>query len=84
VAAVALGRHGNGDFRCPRVSPIESALVQLEGLGTVVRLTRSLFQLARPETESFSIFGDRRGFEWPQCEDSKPLLYMMGEPSCTA
>jgi predicted dehydrogenase len=61
---------------------VESALVQLDGRDTVVELTRSLFQLARPYTESFSIFGDRQGFEWPQREDSEgPLLYTMGEPS---
>jgi predicted dehydrogenase len=61
---------------------IESALVQLEGHPAVVEVTRSLFQVARPYTESFSIFGDRQGFEWPQREDSEPpLLYTMGEPA---
>jgi len=62
--------------------PIESALVQLEGRSTIVELTRSLFQVARPYTESFSIFGDRQGFEWPQLESSKqPLLYTLGDRS---
>jgi predicted dehydrogenase len=68
------GAYGN-DFA------IESALVQLEGRATVVELTRSLFQVARPETESFSIFGDSCGFEWPQREESQPLLHTMDEPS---
>ena len=62
--------------------PIESALFQLEGHSSIVEVTRSLFQLARPYTESFSIFGDRQGFEWPQREDSDPpLLYTMGGPA---
>jgi predicted dehydrogenase len=69
------GGYGN-DFS------VESALVQVEGRDTVVELTRSLFQLARPYTESFSVFGDRQGFEWPQLEGSQqPLLYTMGEAS---
>ncbi|HEY5224481.1 MAG TPA: Gfo/Idh/MocA family oxidoreductase [Microbacteriaceae bacterium] len=62
--------------------PVESALVQLEGRDTIVELTRSLFQLARPYTESFSIFGDRQGFEWPQMESSQqPLLYTLADRS---
>ena len=61
---------------------VESALVQVEGRDTVIELTRSLFQLARPYTESFSIFGDHQGFEWPQLEDSEqPVLYTMGDAS---
>jgi predicted dehydrogenase len=60
---------------------VESALVRLDGRDTVVELTRSLSQLARPYTESFSIYGDRLGFEWPQQEDSgPPLLFTLGEP----
>ena len=61
---------------------VESALIELEGRDTVVELTRSLSQLARPYTESFSIYGDRIGFEWPQREESqRPLLFRLGEAS---
>jgi predicted dehydrogenase len=75
LAEANRGGYGN-DFS------VESAIVELEGRDTVVELTRSLFQLARPYTESFSIYGDRQGFEWPQREESEdPLLYTMGEPS---
>jgi predicted dehydrogenase len=64
------------------VFPIESALVQVEGRSTAVEVTRSLFQIARPYTESFSIYGDRQGFEWPQREGAEPpLLYTMGDVS---
>lgn len=75
LAAENRGGYGN-EFA------IESALVQLAGRDTVVELTRSLFQLARPYTESFSIYGDRLGFEWPQLDATqRPLLYRMGDPS---
>jgi predicted dehydrogenase len=58
---------------------VESALIELEGRDTVVELTRSLSQLARPYTESFSIYGDLLGFEWPQREEhDPPLLYRLG------
>lgn len=59
--------------------PLESALVALEGSSAVVELTRSLCQLARPYTESFSIYGDRKGIEWPQVEEvpDEMLLFEM-------
>jgi predicted dehydrogenase len=61
---------------------VESALVQLENRAVVVELTRALFQLARPYTESFSLYGDRQGFEWPQLEGSQPpLLYTLSDRS---
>ena len=62
---------------------VESALVEVAGRDTVVEITRSLFQLARSYTESFSIYGDRQAVEWPQLEadDSRPVLFTMGEPT---
>jgi predicted dehydrogenase len=60
--------------------PVESALVELQGSDIVVELTRSLFQLARAYTESFSLYGDRAGFEWPQLEATEsPVLFRMAE-----
>jgi predicted dehydrogenase len=60
--------------------PLESALVTLEGSPAVVEVTRSLYQVARPGTESFSIYGDRKGMEWPQVETGRDemLLFEMG------
>jgi predicted dehydrogenase len=62
--------------------PLESALVALEGSAVLVELTRSLYQLARPYTESFSIYGDRQGIEWPQVEGDGDdmVLFEMGGP----
>jgi hypothetical protein len=49
----------------------------------VVEVTRSLFQLARSYTESFSIYGDRQAIEWPQLEGpgQQPVLFTLGEPA---
>lgn len=62
--------------------PLESAIVELEGSAAIVELTRSLFQIARSYTESFSIYGDRASIEWPQLEASEhPVLFTIGEPN---
>jgi len=70
------GRYGNR-------FPVESALIETDGQDAVVEVTRSLFQLARSYTESFSVYGDRRSIEWPQLEGhgEQPLLFTMGEPA---
>jgi predicted dehydrogenase len=62
--------------------PVQSALVEVAGQDTVVEITRSLFQLARSYTESFSIYGDRQAIEWPQLEagGEHPILFTLGEP----
>src|SRR6201996_6857602 len=62
--------------------PVESALVEGAGQDAVVELTRSLFQLARSYTESFSIYGDQQAVEWPQLEGGEhPVLFTLGEPA---
>jgi predicted dehydrogenase len=77
IGGGALSPENRGEYE--NSYPIESAFVELEGRSTVVELTRSLYQLARPYTESFSIYGDRQGFEWPQLESTQhPLLYTLG------
>lgn len=52
----------------------------MAGQDAVVEITRSLFQLARSYTESFSVYGDRQGIEWPQLEAEGPVLFTLGEP----
>jgi predicted dehydrogenase len=63
--------------------PVQSALVEVAGQDAVVEVTRSLFQLARSYTESFSIYGDRQAIEWPQLEGvgQHPVLFTLGEPA---
>jgi predicted dehydrogenase len=62
--------------------PVQSALVEVAGQDAIIEITRSLFQLARSYTESFSIYGDRGAIEWPQLEagGEHPVLFTMGEP----
>ncbi len=61
---------------------MQSALIEVAGQDAVVEVTRSLFQLARSYTESFSIYGDRQAIEWPQLETAgeHPVLFTLGEP----
>jgi predicted dehydrogenase len=61
--------------------PVQSALIEVAGRDAVVEVTRSLFQLARSYTESFSVYGDRQAIEWPQLEadGERPVLFTMGE-----
>jgi predicted dehydrogenase len=63
--------------------PVQSALVEVAGQDAVVEITRSLFQLARSYTESFSVYGDRQAIEWPQLEadGEHPILFTMGDPA---
>ncbi|WOQ70147.1 Gfo/Idh/MocA family oxidoreductase [Microbacterium limosum] len=58
--------------------PVETAIFRLDDVDISVEVTRSMFRTARPYTESFAIYGDRLGFEWPQLEDEQPLLFEMG------
>lgn len=55
--------------------PVETAIFGLESTDVRVEVTRSMFELARPYTESFAIYGNRLGFEWPQLEGEQPLLF---------
>jgi predicted dehydrogenase len=60
--------------------PLQTAIFQLAGTDLAAEVTRSWFQTARPYTESFSVYGDHKGFEWPQKEDEEPWLYTL-EPA---
>jgi predicted dehydrogenase len=57
--------------------PLQTAIFQLAGTNIAAEVTRSWFQTARAYTESFSVYGDRRGFEWPQLEDEDPVLFTL-------
>ncbi len=57
--------------------PLQTAILRLAGTDVAAEVTRSWFQTARPYTESFSVYGDRMGFEWQQIEHEEPLLYKL-------
>jgi len=59
--------------------PLETALFQLEGTAAVAEVTRSWFQVARSFVESFSVYGERRSFEWPQTEEEDPIIFTLDE-----
>lgn len=56
--------------------PLETAIFQLADLPIAAEVTRSWFQIARPYTEAFSVYGDKRGFDW-QMENEDPTVYTM-------
>ncbi len=59
--------------------PIESAVFKLdqEQDEVAMEVTRTLFHTAREYQESFSVYGDRMSFEWPQRKDEEPLLFRL-------
>jgi predicted dehydrogenase len=60
--------------------PVETAIFRLEATPVAAEVSRSLFQTARAYTESFTIYGDERSFEWQQLEDEGPVLFTMEAP----
>jgi predicted dehydrogenase len=55
---------------------METAIFQLARDDLAAEVTRSWFQTARAYAESFSVYGDKRGFEW-QLEHEDPLLFTL-------
>jgi predicted dehydrogenase len=58
------------------IFPLQTGLFQLADSDLVAEVTRSWFQVAHPYTETFSVYGDKRGFEW-LLEHEKPLLFTL-------
>jgi predicted dehydrogenase len=59
--------------------PLQTALFQLEGTQAVAEVTRSWFQVARSFVESFSVYGDKRSFEWPLLHGEDPVVFTLDE-----
>jgi predicted dehydrogenase len=58
------------------VFPLQTGVFRLAGSNLAAEVTRSWFQVAHPYTETFSVYGDIRGFEW-QFEHEEPLLFTL-------
>ena len=58
------------------IFPLQTGIFRLAGTDVAAEVTRSWFQVAHPYTETFSAYGDKRGFEW-QFEDKEPLLFTL-------
>lgn len=54
---------------------VESALFSLAGSDLAMEVTRSLYDVAREYTESFSAYGSRSTLEWQQLEHENPVLF---------
>jgi len=59
------------------IFPLQTALFRLADTDLAAEVTRSWFQTARAYTEAFSVYGDKRGFEWQQLEREDPLLFTL-------
>jgi predicted dehydrogenase len=59
--------------------PIETAIMRLAGCDAAAEVTRSLFETARAYSESFSILGSERSFEWQQIEREQPVSFRFSE-----
>ena len=57
--------------------PIETAIFQLDADNLSAEVTRTLFHTARSYTESFSVYGEKMGFEWQQIEEEDPVIFKM-------
>lgn len=69
VSCVGSGRPRNG------IPPLQTAHFQLEGHPAVMQATRAWYQSAKQYVEGFSVYGDRKGFEWQQLEHEDPVVY---------
>jgi len=56
--------------------PVETAIVQFEN-GIAAEIMRCLFETAHVYSESFSVFGTKKTFEWEQVEGEPPVLMTM-------
>lgn len=54
---------------------LETAHFRLAVGGLAAEVTMAFFQTARPYTEGFSVYGDRRSFEWGQLDNDAQALY---------
>lgn len=57
--------------------PLETALFSLDGTDLAAEVTMSFFQVARSYVEGFTVYGERKGFEWQQFEEEQPALFTL-------
>lgn len=62
--------------------PAETAILQFVGLPLAGEVTRTLFEVARDYTESFTVLGSEASFEWQQLEQEQPVRFAFtGKPT---
>lgn len=76
VACIGGGRLRKDICNDPRNPyPLQSGLFTLEGHTAVAQVNRAWYQTAHSYVESFSVYGDKRGFEWTQLEHESPVVF---------
>jgi predicted dehydrogenase len=68
----------NQDPKCP--FPIQVAHFKLADSDAIVQINRAWYQVAHAFTESFSVFGEKRGFEWSQLESEDHVVHTLAPP----
>ncbi len=58
---------------------LETGLFRLENSDAAAEITRSWFETARSYVEKFHVYGTKRGFEWNQLHDEKPVLFTLSD-----
>lgn len=57
------------------IPPLQTAQFQLDHHPAVMQATRAWYQSAKQYVEGFSVYGDKKGFEWQQLEHEDPVVY---------
>jgi predicted dehydrogenase len=55
--------------------PMQVATLRFSGSDVVGQISRAWYQVASEYEESFSAYGDKAGFEWPQIEGEDPVVF---------
>jgi predicted dehydrogenase len=58
--------------------PVETAIFRLADTPAAAEVTRTMFEVAVNYNETFSIYGDRLSFEWPQVHGEAPVIHRIG------
>jgi predicted dehydrogenase len=59
------------------IFPIQTGVFRLAKDNIAAEVTRAWFQIGRACTESFSVYGDKAGFEWQQIESEEPVVFTL-------
>jgi predicted dehydrogenase len=60
--------------------PMQTAHFRLEGSDAVMQVNRAWYQVARQFAEAFSVYGEKRAYEWPQVDHEDPVVFELEPP----
>ncbi len=83
VACIGSGRIRPDICQDPRNPfPAQMALFELENHPAAARIDRAWYQTAHQYVEAFSVYGEKKGFEWQQLAHEDPVVFEL-EPAQT-